>query len=110
MNNFIFNFLIEIGLFTLLGFLYYFYQKRKLTRYEADKPYIIMGQILQSCLLIRGDTPHPTLDPIIEEIDDFMKEEIPVAPVASLKKFSQSAECHEDLKAVISEGLKELET
>jgi hypothetical protein len=110
MNNFLFNFLIEIGLFTLLGLLYYFYQKKKITRYEADKPYIIMGQILQSCLVLRGDTPHATLDPLIEEIDDFMREQKIQAPLESLRKFSQSSECSDDLRAVIIEGLRELET
>ena len=55
MNDFWFNILIELGLLVLLGVLYYFYQKKKILQYEADKGPLVMGYVLQCCLTDRGE-------------------------------------------------------
>lgn len=108
MHDFWGNFLIEIGLFTLLGVLYYFYQKKKILKHEANKVPMLMGYILHSCLAERGEEPHPELDPIIEAIDDYLHNRSLTPPIVLLKQFTASDKCSPELRAVIEEGLKEL--
>lgn len=108
MDDFWGNFLLEIGLFTLLGILYYYYQKKKILKHEANKGPMIMGYILQACLTERGDTPEVALDTIIEAIDDYLHNRSETPPFALLKKYSHSPSCTPELKAIIEEGLEEL--
>jgi hypothetical protein len=110
MDNFLTNFLIEIGLFTFLGVLYYFYQKRKIVHYEENKTPIVMGYILQSLLTERGENPHRELDPLIESVDDYLQNKTASPPIALLKVYSASESCSPELRAVISEGLQEIES
>lgn len=110
MDNFWPGFLIEIGLFCLLGLLYYFYQKKKIIQYEANKVPLVMNYILQSCLIERGDESDPELDAIIEALDDFVQQKTSTPPVSLLKHFAQTKTCSDDLKGVILEGLKEIES
>ena len=108
MDTFLGKLLIEIGLFTLLGVLYYFYQKKKILKYEADKGPLVMGYILQSCLTERGETPNLKLDAIIEAIDDYLQNNTSTPPRALLKHYADLPECSHELKDVIEEGLKEM--
>lgn len=103
------NFALEIGLFSFLGMLYYFYQKRKILRYEENKTPLVMNFILQTCLSEKLETPQPALDQLIEALDDFLKNSVPNPPIALLKTFAQNPECSPELKEAILEGLKELE-
>jgi hypothetical protein len=109
MDNTLLNFALEIGLFSLLGVLYYFYQKRKILKYEENKTPLVISFILQSCLSEKLDTAQPELDHVIEALDDFLKQESSHPPVSLLKTFAQTSECSPELKEVILEGLKELE-
>lgn len=109
MDNFWLNFALEIGLFSLLGVMYYFYQKRKIIQYEENKTPMVMGMLLQSCLSEKNETPQPMLDSVIEALDDFLNQKTTFAPVALLKNFSQSADCPPELRETITQGLKELE-
>lgn len=105
------NFLLEIALFTFLGILYYFYQKRKLKQYEDNKGPIVMGFILNACLLEKkDDRPAPALDVIIEALDDYLHNRVSHPPIVLLKKFSESRDCSSELESVITEGLKELDS
>ncbi|WPU66025.1 hypothetical protein [Peredibacter starrii] len=101
------NILIEIGLFTLFGVLYYFYQKRKIMHYEANKGPIVMEMILQSCLSEKNDTAQPELDNVIEALDDYLQNKSDTPPTALLNQFAQSGSCSVELKNVIVEGLEE---
>ncbi len=103
------NLLIEIALFTLLGVLYYFYQKRKLHQYEENKAPLVMGFVLQACLVERGDDPDPKLDALIEALDDYIQNKTSTPPLAMLRIYAASPECSAELRDVISEGLLELE-
>lgn len=103
------NVLIEIGLFTFLGMLYYFYQKRKILSYEKDKGPLIMGYIIQACLTIKEDHPDEKLDVILEAIDDYLHNKTPTPPIALLKAYAAQDSCPQDLKDIITEGLSELE-
>lgn len=107
MDTFLGNILIELALFTLLGVLYYFYQKKKILSYEADKGPLIMGYILQSCLTERGESTNQRLDAIIESLDDYLHNTTSTPPRALLKLYAESPECSPELKDVIEEGLKE---
>ena len=108
MDTFLGNLLIELALFTLLGVLYYFYQKKKILKYEADKAPLVMGYILQSCLTERGETGNPKLDAIIEAIDDYLHNKTSTPPTTLLKHYAGLPECSPELKDVIVEGLKEI--
>lgn len=108
MLNFWGNFFIEIALFTLLGVLYYFYQKKKILKHEANKGPMIMGYILHSCLTERGENAHQQLDPIIEAIDDYLHNRSQTPPIALLKCFAASESCSMELRSIIEEGLQEL--
>jgi hypothetical protein len=108
MNTFLGNFLIEIALFTFLGMLYYFYQKRKILKYEAEKGPLIAGYLLQSCLTERGEKAHPQLDVIIEAIDDYLHNRSATLPIALLKNYAEGTECSSELRDVIFSSLEEL--
>lgn len=110
MNKFWENFLLEIGLFTILGVLYYFYQKRKIVHYEENKTPIVMGFILQSCLTEKKDQVEPQLDALIEALDDYLHNKATHPPVALLKVYMNSPECSSELKDIIQEGLLEVES
>lgn len=109
MDNIWFNFALEIGLFSFLGILYYFYQKRRIIKYEENKTPLVMNFILHTCLSEKLDISQPELDKIIEALDDFLKDTSHHPPVALLKAFIMSNECSPGLKEVIQEGLKELD-
>jgi hypothetical protein len=108
MGNFWQNFLIEIGLFTFLGILYYFYQKRKINHYEENKVPLTMGFILQSCLTEKKDGPQPQLDTLIESLDDYLHNKTSHPPLALLKHYMESDECSPELRDIIREGLLEV--
>lgn len=100
---------IEIALFTFLGVLYYFYQRRKILQYEKEKGPMIMGYILQACLSERGDLPSSELDSLIEAIDDYLHNRSSLPPTILMKQYASSEKCSPELKSVIEEGLVELE-
>lgn len=110
MDTFWGNFLIEIGLFTFLGVLYYFYQKRKIISYEENKGPIVMGLILQACLTEKKDLPEPKLDALIEALDDYLHNKSSNPPLSLLKIYMASPECSVELKNVIEEGINEIES
>lgn len=109
MTTFWENFLIEIGLFTFLGVLYYFYQKRKIVQYEENKEPLVMGFILQSCLTEKKDTAEPQLDNVIEALDDYLQNKSATPPYALLRVFMNSPECSKELRDIIREGILEIE-
>ena len=102
------NLLYELALFSLLGVLYYFYQKKKILAYEENKAPMIMGYLLQSCLTIRGERPDEGLDPVIEALDDFLHNKAATPPTALLKTYADSPACHPELRDVILQGLEDL--
>ena len=109
MDNFWFNFALEIGLFSLLGVMYYFYQKRKFLRYEANKVPLVMEFLINACLEEKKDGAQPLIDSVIEALDDYLKKKTHIPPVALLKTFAESPDCTPELRHAITEGLKELE-
>jgi hypothetical protein len=102
------NLLYEMLLFSFLGVLYYFYQKRKILSFEANKGPIIMDHILQSCLAVRGDDPDPNLDPVIESLDDFLQNKTFTPPTTLLQEYAQSSACTSELREVILQGIEDL--
>ncbi|MCM2351468.1 MAG: hypothetical protein NDI69_15705 [Bacteriovoracaceae bacterium] len=109
MNDFWGNFLIEIGLFTFLGVLYYFYQKRKITHYEENKTPLVMGFILQSCLMEKKEIEQSELDSLIEALDDYLHNKTTTPPIPLLRLYLNSSRCSPELKDVIDSGLKEID-
>jgi hypothetical protein len=109
MNDFWFNIMLEIGLLILLGVLYYFYQRKKILSYEADKGPLLMGYILQCCLSERGDTPSADLDPVIEALDDYLHNRTPTPPVVMIEYYLKSEKGTPELRDVMREALLELE-
>lgn len=109
MTNLLGTLAIEIGLFALLGALYYFYQKKKILQFEKDKGPLIMGYILQACLAEKGELNSSELDTIIEAIDDYLHNHTTTPPSILLQQYANKEECSPELRAVIEEGLKELE-
>lgn len=101
------NILLELGLFTFFGVLYYFYQKRKIVHYESNKGPILMEMLLQSCLSEKKDLPQPDLDAVIEALDDYLQNKTTNPPTALLQSFSNSSECSLELKNVIVETINE---
>jgi hypothetical protein len=102
------NIAIEIGLFSLLGVLYYFYQKRKIIGYEENKKPALMGYLIQACLAEKNEQPEEELDRVIEALDDFLHGKSDQPPIALLKIFSASEKCSPELKEVIKATLEEL--
>lgn len=103
------NILLELALFTFLGVLYYFYQKRKIIHYEENKAPLIMGFILQSCLTEKKDKAEPQLDTLIEALDDYLHNRSANPPVSLLKVYMASPGCSQELKNIIREGILEYE-
>ena len=108
MNDIWLNFAIEIALFSFLGILYYFYQKRKIIHFEENKTPLIINYILEICLSEKSDVPEPELDHLIIELDNFISKKTTHPPFELLKVFSESPHCSARLKEVISNGLREL--
>lgn len=102
------NLLYEMLLFSLLGVLYYFYQKKKILSYEENKGPLIMGYILQSCLSVRGENPDRDLDPLIESLDDYLHNKSPSPPTELLSNYAKSPQCNAELRDVILQGLEDL--
>lgn len=109
MESIWFNFALEIGFLAFLGVLYYFYQKRKILNYEKNKIPMVMSFLLQAALTEKTESAQPQLDHMIEALDDFLNGKSSSAPLALLKKFSESSECPPDLSHAIKEGLKEIQ-
>lgn len=101
------NLLYELLFLSLLGVLYYFYQKRKILSFEENKGPIIMGFILQSCLSVRGENPDKNLDPVIEGLDDYLHNKTATPPTALLSTYANSTACSPELKDVILQGLED---
>ena len=104
-----FNFALEIGFLSFLGVLYYFWQKRRIIRYEENKTPIVMNFLMQACLSEKTESPQPELDQVIEVLDDYLTQKNALPPLLILKKFAASVECPKDLSHAITEGLKEIE-
>ena len=103
------NFLMELALFIFLGVLYYFYQKRKIIHYEENKTPLVMGFILQSCLTEKKDGSEPELDAVIESLDDYLHNRAANPPITLLKVYMSSADCSQELRDIIREGILEIE-
>ena len=101
------NILLELGVFTFFGVLYYFYQKRRIINFEANKGAILMEMLLQTCLSEKKDMPQPELDNVIEALDDYLQDKRTMPPIALLQKFTTSSECSVELKNVIVESIEE---
>lgn len=68
-----------------------------------------MGFILQSCLMEKKEEVPSEVDHLIEALDDYLHNKTAFPPVALLKHYLNSATCSEELRDVISSGLKEIE-
>jgi hypothetical protein len=108
MMNQIGSILLELALLSLLGVLYYYYQKKKLLDYEKNKVPLIMGHLLQSCMVERGDHANAPLDAVIEALDDYLQNKSPQPPIALLIQFANTPECSAELKDIILEGVREV--
>jgi hypothetical protein len=102
------NIAIEIALFTLLGILYYFYQKKKIIHYEENKKPAIMGYLLQACLTDKTDEKQPDLDAVIEALDDYVHGKSATPPSALLKMFASGTQCSPELRDIIHASLEEI--
>lgn len=102
------NLLYEMILFSLLGVLYYFYQKKKILSYEKNKGPIIMGYLLQSCLSVRGENSDAEMDPVIESLDDYLQNKTATPPTALLSVYAKSSHCAPELRDVILQGIEDL--
>jgi hypothetical protein len=100
--------ILELALFTLLGVLYYFYQKKKILDYEKHKIPLIMDHILQSCMIERGDQANRKIDAVIEALDTFLQHQSSAPPTTLLVQFANSADCSAELKDIIEEGIREI--
>jgi hypothetical protein len=109
MDNFWFNFTLEIAFLSLLGVIYYFWQKRKIIRYEENKIPLVMNFLLQACLNQKQEKAEPELDELILAIDDYLKHPETPPPIILLKNFCHSKVCSHELRQHIEDGLKELE-
>jgi len=108
MNDLWFNFALEIGLFSLLGIVYYFYQKRKIITYEENKVPLIMGYILEVCLSEKNEGAEVELDQLIIDLDDYLNHKRTTAPIQELRLFSKSSFCSARLKEIIQSSLDEI--
>lgn len=69
-----------------------------------------MGFILQSCIMEKKEEDEASeVDHLIEALDDYLHNKTTFPPIALLKHYLNSASCSEELRDVISSGLKEIE-
>jgi hypothetical protein len=105
----LFNLSLEMALFAGLGMLYYFYQKRKILRYEEEKVTYLMGLILEASLSERGNSPSDQLDPLIEAIDDFLHNRSSFPPLGLIRTCAGNTSFSEEYRRVLKESLLELD-
>lgn len=104
----LFNLSLEMALFAFLGVLYYFYQKKRILRHEAEKTTYIMSFLLEATLSERGEHPHERLDPLIEAIDDYLHNRTSAPPVGLLKLCAEDARFSAEYRDVLQESIREL--
>lgn len=102
------NFLIELGVLSFFGVLYYLFQRKKILQYEDRKIPITMQFILEACLAEKKDFPQKHLDDLIISIDDYLKDTTRIPPFSLLKSYEQSSDCSLELKKIIQIGLLEM--
>jgi hypothetical protein len=105
----LFNLSLEMALFAGLGMLYYFYQKRKILRYEEEKVTYLMGLILEASLSERENSPSDQLDPLIEAIDDFLHNRSSTPPYELIRTCAGNTSFSEEYRSVLKESLLELD-
>jgi hypothetical protein len=108
-TNSLFNIAIELAILSLLGMVYYFYQKRKLAHFEKNKTLISMNLILDMCLSRKSDSASPQLDLLIEALDDFITQKTEQPPLELIQTYLKSEECSPDLYREITTTLREFE-
>jgi len=109
MKTTISNLLLEILLLVALGLMYYFYQRKKILKFEKNKIPMTMGWLIQSCLMEKGESENPELDKIIILIDDYLHNKTDKPPIKELVLFRSSSSCSKELNNIINEILKEID-
>jgi hypothetical protein len=102
------NFLLELGVLSFFGALYYFFQRKKILEYEHMKIPLTMQLILEACLSEKKEILQPELDELIISLDDYLKDTTKAPPFLLLKNYQDSSHCSEDLKKVIKQGFEEM--
>ena len=102
------NLAIELIVLAAFGFLYYFWQRRRILQFEENKSYAVAAPLLQACLIEKDHQSFPLLDSFILELDDFLHGKTSLFPTALAEELLKNDACPEDLAVVIKESLKEL--
>ena len=99
---------IELSVLSALGFLYYFWQKRRILRFEETKSQAVASPLLQACLIERDFKSFNILEDFIIALDDFLHGKTNFFPTALATEVMNNPQCPQDLREIIKESLQEL--
>jgi len=100
---------IELAVLAGLGLLYYFWEKKRILQFEENKAMAIASPLLQACLIEQEQTSFTLLDNFILALDDFLHGKTSYFPTSLAQELVKDPKCPEDLAAIITESLKEMD-
>lgn len=99
MTEFWQNILVELIILVALGLGYYFFQRNRILRFEANRIPYLYSQMLQILLVHKDESiQQPHLDSLIIKIDDFVNQTTDLEPKDEMKSFLNSAECTPEIR------------
>ena len=102
------NLAIELALLAALCLIYYFWQKRRIIKFEQNKSLAVAAPLLQACLIEKDQQSFEMLESFIIELDDFLHGKSASFPTVLAEQLAGHKACPHDLSEVIKESLKEL--
>ena len=109
MTEFWQNILVELIILVALGLGYYFFQRNRILRFEANKIPYLYSQMLQILLVHKDESlKQPLLDSLIIKLDDFINQTSSHDPKSEINEFMNSSECPSEIKIELSAILEQI--
>lgn len=99
---------IELLALGTLGLGYYFWQKKRILRFEENKMSIVAAPLLQACLIEQEHKSFSLLNSFTLELDDYLHGKTSHFPLALANELMKHPECPQDLAHILEESLREI--
>lgn len=99
---------IELSVLIFLGLIYYYWQKKRILRFEENKAVTVAAPLLQACLIEQEQADFSLLSHFIVALDDFLHGKSSYFPTTLAQELIKDKQCPDDLVEIIKESLKEI--
>lgn len=97
------NLLVELIILAALGLGYYFFQRNRILRFEANRIPYLYSQMLQVLLVLKNENlKQPLLDSLIIKLDDFINQTSEHDPKNDISEFMNSVECPSEVRVELN--------